>query len=90
MPTARTATRVTTGYAAQEMPFAGFQAEIWRVPAGTADDTATITPAAGRIVASVLGGAFTHNLSSAGGATVQLTYLVTTTASQDVIVLIQP
>jgi hypothetical protein len=72
---------------------AGYHVEIWRVPAGTAaDDTCVITPARGRFVASVIGGAFQHALETAGtDTTVTLTYLATIGAGKfsDVMVLIQ-
>lgn len=88
----RTATRVTAAYSRQQVPFAGYQTEIWRLPAGDAGDEATITPSAGRFVVAVLGGSFSHNLSSAGtDASVTLTYRATYAAgSMDVILLVQP
>lgn len=88
----QTATRVTAGYSRQNIPFAGYHTEIWRLPAGDANDTATITPATGRFIVSVLGGSFAHNLSSAGTSTsLTLTYLATFAAgAQDVVLLIQP
>lgn len=87
---AQTATRVTAGYSGQQIPFAGYQTEIWRLPAGSSADECVITPSSGRIVVSVLGGSFSHNLPSAGAATVTLTYRATYTGSQDVILLVQP
>ena len=87
---ATTATRVSSSYAAQPFPVAGYHAEIWRVPAGTAGDTCTITPSRGHFVGSVIGGAFSNNLTSAGTSTsVILTYDVTTAGTTDVLVLIQ-
>jgi hypothetical protein len=90
---ARTATKVGSAYADQPFPMAGYHVEIWRVPAGTAsDDTCVITPARGRFVASVIGGAFQHALGTAGtDTTVTLTYLATIGAGKfsDVMVLIQ-
>ncbi len=89
---AKTATQVTSGYAAQPFPIAGYHVEIWRVPAGSTStsDTCTITPARGRFVASVIGGALSNNLTSAGTNTsVTLTYDVTTSGTTDVLVLVQ-
>lgn len=87
---AQTATRITSAYLNQPFPVAGYHAELWRVPAGTAADTCAITPARGRFVASVIGGAFSNNLTSAGTNTsVTLTYDVTTAGTTDVIVLVQ-
>lgn len=86
----QTATRVTSAYFDQPFPVAGYHAEIWRLPAGTALDTCTITPSRGRFVASVIGGAFSNNLSTAGTSTsVILAYDVTTAGTTDVLVLIQ-
>lgn len=89
---AQTATRVTSGYLDQPFPVTGYHAEVWRVPAGAADDTCTITPARGRFVASVIGGGFSHALGTAGTDTsVTLTYLATIGSSKftDVMLLIQ-
>jgi hypothetical protein len=91
---ATTAVQVTSGYAAQPFPMAGYHVEVWRVPAGSAStpDTCTITPARGRFVASVVGGAFQHSLGTAGTDTsVTLTYLATIGSSKfsDVLVLVQ-
>lgn len=87
---AQTATRVTSAYLDQPFPVSGYHAELWRLPAGTAADTSTITPSRGRFVASVIGGAFSNNLSSAGtNASVILTYDVTTAGTTDVLVLVQ-
>lgn len=87
---ATTATRVSSSYSDQPFPVAGYHAEIWRVPAGSAADTCTITPSRGRFVGSVIGGAFSNNLTSAGTSTsVILTYDVTTAGTTDVLVLIQ-
>lgn len=86
----QTASRVTSAYLDQPFPVAGYHAEIWRLPAGTAADTSTITPSRGRFVASVIGGAFSNNLSTAGTNTnVTLTYDATTAGTTDVLVLIQ-
>ena len=86
----QTATRVVSAYLDQPFPVAGYHAEIWRVPAGTALDTCTITPSRGRFVGSVIGGSFSNNLSSAGtNTTVTLTYDDTTSGTIDVLVLIQ-
>lgn len=86
----QSATRVTSAYAEQPFPVAGYHAEIWRLPAGTAADTCVITPTRGRFVGSVIGGAFSNNLNAAGtSTTVTLTYDVTTAATTDVLVLIQ-
>lgn len=84
------ATRIVSAYADQPFPVAGYHAEIWRLPAGTANDTCTITPNRGRFVGSIVGGAFSNNLTSAGvNTTVTLTYDVTTSGTTDVLVLIQ-
>jgi hypothetical protein len=91
---ATTAVQVTSGYAAQPFALAGYHVEVWRVPAGSSStpDTCTITPARGRFVAAVIGGAYQHALGTAGtDTTVTLTYLATIGASKfsDVMVLIQ-
>lgn len=87
-----TATRVTSGFLDQPTPLMGYHVEVWRVPAGSTNDTCTITPARGRFVASVLGGGFAHALGTAGTDTsVTLTYLATIGSSKftDVMLLIQ-
>lgn len=87
-----TATQVTSGYSAQPFSVAGYHAEIWRVPAGSANDTCTITPARGRFVSSVIGGCFQHALGTAGtDSSVVLTYLDTVGSNKfvDVLLLIQ-
>lgn len=87
----QTATKVTAAYSDQQIPFAGYQLETWRLPAGTSGDTSVITPSSGRFIVSVLGGGVFHNLASNGTSTsVTLTYAATTTGAQDVMLFIQP
>lgn len=90
---AKTAVQVTSAFANQPFPLAGYHVEVWRVPAGTASsDTCTITPARGRFVAAVIGGAFQHALGTDGVDTsVELTYLATIGSNKfsDVMILVQ-
>ena len=58
------ATRITSVYADQPMPFAGYHEEFWQVASGgAAGDTVVLAPARGRFVAIASGGPTFNNIN---------------------------
>lgn len=70
---------------------APYHLEFWRIPAASAADTCTITPARGRfVIAATGGGPSSNNLSTAGtDTTVVFTVKTTFTGGADVTLVVQ-